>query len=124
MKRFRIGLGIALTCAILFSLLASASLASSPPKLTLTPASKTGKLGTSLRVYVSVVSSQPAYEIWIYGRTTSSWHRVASATLVSSGKYTAFVKLTKKGKLLLRAAFIDKSGTVRAYSNTVSITVT
>ena len=124
MKRLKVGASITLVALALLAALTSVALASSSPKLTLTAAKKSGTLDSSVRLSVSVSSSKPAYEIWIYGKTGSTWHKVATATLVSSGHYTAYVKLTSRGKLQLRAAFIDKSGHVLAYSNTVTVTVT
>lgn len=124
MKRLKVVAGVILVALTLLAVLATVAAASAPPKLTLTSASKSGKVGSSVKLSATVVSSTPAYEVWIYGKTGSTWHKMATATLVSSGHYTAYVKLTRRGKLQLRAAFIDKAGVVQAYSNTVTITVT
>jgi hypothetical protein len=124
MKRLVIRAGVIAVALTLLAGLTSVASASTSPKLRLSTTSRSGKVGTSLKVSVTVDSSRPAYEIWIYGKTGSAWHKVATATLVSSGHYTAYVKLTRHGKLMLRAAFVDKSRHVQAYSNTVTVTVT
>lgn len=124
MKRLRIGAGVTLATLALLAALTTVALASSSPRLTLTAAARAGKVGSSLRLAATVDSARPAYEIWIYGKSGLRWHKMATATLVSAGHYTAYVRLTRQGRLLLRAAFIDKAGRVRAYSNTVTVAVT
>jgi hypothetical protein len=123
MKRLTIGASAVLVALLLIAASSGIASATSPPKLSLSCANK-GKVGSSVRVTVTVTSTTPAYEIWIYGKTGSSWRKMATATLVSAGHYTAYIKLTTHGKLQLRAAFVDKSKSVKAYSNTVTVSVT
>ena len=102
----------------------SALAAAKPPALTLKAASTRVPVGTPVRLTVTVVSSTAPYEVRILKNTSTGWVKVATATLVAPGKYTAFVTFTAKGKRTLKAAYVNASGAMTAYSGTVTVTVT
>jgi hypothetical protein len=124
MKRRLALLSLMALAMLLLSVLASVALASSSkPKLTLKAASSSVSVGSSLKLSVTVVSSTAPYEVRILKKTSSGWVRVATATLVAEGKYTAYVTFTSKGKRTLKAAYVNASGAIKAYSNLVTVTV-
>lgn len=97
--------------------------AAASPKITLKAASSSCKVGKSVKV-TATVTGGTAYEVRIYKKAGSSWKKAVTATLVSSGTYTAHVKASTKGTLKLKAAFVNSSGSVTAWSNVVSVKVT
>lgn len=123
MKRWLTELGAILVLTVVLAFAVSSALADSTPKLKLTAAKSSGKVGTSIKFSVVVTANTPPYEVRIYAKTGSTWRKVTTAKLVSAGKYTASVKLTKKGKMRVKAAYLNSSGAVKAYSNIVTIKV-
>jgi hypothetical protein len=123
MKRWLTGPGaIVLLAAIVLSVAAPPAFAATP-KLTLKAAKTSAKLGTTVKLSVTVVASTPAYEVWIYAKSGTAWKKIATAKLIAPGKYASSVKLKKKGKLYLKAAYVNSSRTVKAYSKIVTIKV-
>ena len=124
MRRCTRCLGILLTITLLALLLAVAASAKPLPRLVLRTASSSCKVGASVRVTVTLKGGATPYEVRIYRNVGSGWQRVATATLVSTGKWVAYVTASKTGQLQLKAGGVNSSGTVRAYSNTVTVKVT
>jgi hypothetical protein len=123
MKRWLTGSGaIVLLVAIVLSIAAPPAFAATP-KLTLKAAKTSAKLGTTVKLSVTVVASAPAYEVWIYAKSGTAWKKIATAKLIAPGKYAASARLKKKGKLSLKAVYVNSSHAARAYSKIVTIKV-
>ncbi len=97
--------------------------AAATPKISLKAASSSCKVGNSVKV-TATTSGGTAYEVRIYKKSGSTWKKAVTATLVSSGTYTAYVKASAAGTMKLKAGFVNSSGTVTAWSNIVSVKVT
>jgi predicted secreted protein len=80
-------------------------------------------VGKSVKVTATVSGGSSAYEVRVYKKSGSSWKMAVTATLVSSGQYTAYVKATSKGTMQLKAGYVNSSGKVTAWSNVVSVKV-
>ena len=119
-KRF----GVLFAGVLVVLLVMIAVSAAASPKITLKAASSSCKVGNSVKV-TATTSGGTAYEVFIYKKVGSgSWTKAVTATLVSSGTYTAYVKASAKGTLKLKAGFVNSSGTVTVWSNVVSVKVT
>jgi hypothetical protein len=118
-KRFAVML-LAVLIVLAVALTASAV---AKPKVTLRAASSSCKVGHSVKVCATVAHGSSAYEVRIYKKVGSSWKKVVTATLIWPGHYHAYVKATAKGKMQLRAGYVNNSGSVTAWSNIVVVTV-
>ena len=124
MRRWARGLSILLAVALLGLALAGIAAAKSNPKLQLKAACSTCQVGDSVRLTVTVKSGCSPYEVRIYRNVGDGWCQATTATLVSQGKYTAYVKPTKTGQMQLKAESVNSCGHVTACSNVVSVKVT
>lgn len=118
-KRF----AVLLVAILIVLVLAIAALAAAKPKVTLTAATSSCKVGHSVKVGARVTGGAPAYEVRIYKKVGTRWKAVVTATLVSSGHYRAYVKATTKGTMQLRAGYVNSSGRVTVWSNVVRVKV-
>jgi uncharacterized protein (DUF58 family) len=118
-KRF----GVCFAAVLIVLMVTVAVSAAANPTITLKAASSSCKVGRSVKV-TATVTGGAAYEVCIYKNSGSSWKKAVTATLVSSGTYSAYVKASAKGTLKLKAGFVDSSGKVTAWSNIVSVKVT
>jgi hypothetical protein len=114
---------VALAALLLLTILVPVALAASRTTLTLKAASTSVSVGSPLKLSVTVARSTAPYEIRILKKTSTGWVKVATATLVAPGRYTAFVTFTATGKRTLKAAYVNASGVMTLYSNTTTITV-
>lgn len=113
-----------LLAAVLVMLMVTTAVwAATTPKVRLKAASSNCKVGTSVKL-TATVTGGTAYEVRIYKKVGSTWKKAVTATLVAPGKYIAYVKASANGIMRLKASFVDSSGRVRAWSNTVSVKVT
>jgi hypothetical protein len=119
LKRF----GVSLAVTLIAVLVAMAVAAAASPQVKLKAASSSCRVGHSVKL-IATVSGGSAYEVGIYEKSGRSWNEVVTATLVSTGVYSAYVKCTAKGAMQLKAGIIDSSGDVTAWSNVVSVNVT
>lgn len=124
MKRLMIGLSVLLVVASVFVVDSAESADSSKPKLNLKASPTKCKVNTSVKFTVTVKSSKPAYEVRIYKYASGSWRKVATASQVAAGRYTAFAKASPQGAVKFKAGYVNSKGSVTAYSNPVTITVT
>jgi hypothetical protein len=115
--------GVFVAAILIVLMVTIAASAAVKPKITLKAASSSCKVGKSAKVSATVTGGK-AYEVWIYKKVGSSWKKVVTATLVSSGHYSAYVKATARGTMQLKAACVNSSRSVTAWSNVVSIKVT
>ncbi len=118
-KRF----GVLFAAVVIILMVTIAASQAANPTIKLKAASSSCKVGNSVKV-TATVSGGTAYEVCIYKKVGSSWKKAVTATLVSTGTYTAYVKATAKGTLKLKAGLVNSSGTVTAWSNIVSVNVT
>lgn len=115
--------GMLLAAVLVVLMVTTAVSAAATPKVKLKAASSSCKVGKSVKL-TATVTGGTAYEVRIYKRVGSTWKKAVTATLVAPGKYIAYVKASAKGNMQLKAGFVDRSGKVRAWSNTVSVKVT
>jgi uncharacterized protein (DUF58 family) len=114
--------GLLLAAVLVVLLVAITVSAAASPRIALKAASPTCTLGKSVKV-TATVTGGTAYEVCIYKKVGWSWKKAVTATLVSSGQYTAYVKASTKGVMQLKAGIVGSSGSVTAWSNVVSIKV-
>ena len=81
------------------------------------------KVGASVKL-TATTAGGTAYEVRIYKKSGTKWTKVVTAALVSPGTYVADLEAKVKGTLRLKAAFVNSSGTVKAWSSPISIKVT
>jgi hypothetical protein len=81
-------------------------------------------VGDSVRLTVCVKSGCTPYEVRIYENLGNGWQQAATATLVSHGKYTAYVQATQSGQMQLKAESVNSCGHVTSCSNVVRVKVT
>jgi len=124
MRRWVKGLSILIAVMLFVLLLAVAASAKSRPRLVLRAASSTCSVNASVRLTVTVKSGSTPYEVRIYRKVGGGWQQATTATLVSPGKFTAYVNASNAGQLQLKAGAVNSSGAVRSYSNVVTVTVT
>ncbi len=124
MRRWAKGLSVLLAVTLLALALAGTAAAKSNPKLQLKAACSTCKVGDSVRLTVTVKNGGSPYEVRIYRNVGDGWCQATTATLVSQGKYTAYVTVTKTGHMQLKAQGVNSSGHVTACSNVVCVKVT
>jgi hypothetical protein len=117
-KRF----GVVFVAILIVLTVVIAASAAAKPKITLTAAKSSCKVGDTVKVSATVTGAD-AYEVRIYKKVGSSWQKAVTATRVSPGHYVAYVKATAKGTMQLKAGYVNSSGSVTAWSNVVSIKV-
>ena len=122
MKRSARRFGVLLAAVLIVLALTIAASAAAKPKVTLKAAKSSCKVGQSVKVSATVTGGSP-YEMRIYKKVGSRWKTVVTAAKISSGHYSAYVKATAKGSMLLKAACVNSSGSVTAWSNAIKITV-
>jgi uncharacterized protein (DUF58 family) len=124
MRRWARGLSILLAVALVALASAGSALARSSPKLQLKAACSSCTVGDSVRLTVCVKSGCTPYEVRIYENLGNGWQQAATATLVSHGKYTAYVQATQSGQMQLKAESVNSCGHVTSCSNVVRVKVT
>ena len=124
MRRWAKGLCILLVVTLLVLLVAATASAKPGPRLVLRAARSTCSVGDSVRLTVTLKSGATPYEVRIYRKGNGGWQQATTATLVSTGKYVAYVTAKKAGQMQLKAGAVNSSGSVRSYSNVVTVTVT
>jgi hypothetical protein len=124
MRRWAKSLSILLAVTLLVLLLAVAASAKPCPKLQLKAASSTCDVDASVRLTVTLKSGATPYEVRIYRKVGGGWQQATTATLVSPGKYAAYVAASKTGQMQLKAQSVNSSGTARSCSNIVTVKVT
>jgi hypothetical protein len=115
-------LGTILAAVLVVLVVTAAVATAATPSIKLKAASSTVKKGKSVKLTATTAGGTP-YEVRIYKKVGTSWNKVATATLVSAGTYVAYVKATTTGSMQLKAAFVNSSGNVQAWSNKVTVKV-
>ena len=124
MNRRGLSWSVVIVLGVVLLVVSGVAAGSSAPKLSLKAAPTKCKVGTSVKFTVKVTSVKPAYEVRIYKTTSGTLSNVATATRVATGTYVAYVKTASVGKKYFKAGFVNSSGSVTAYSNSVTVTVT
>jgi len=114
-----------LLAVTLFVLLLAATASAKPcPKLALRASRSACNVDDSVRLNVTLTRGATPYEVRIYRNVGQGWQWTTTATLVAPGKYVAYVTASKAGQLQLKAGAVNSSGSVRSYSNAVTVKVT
>jgi hypothetical protein len=121
MKRLVLGIAIMLVAVSVFVAVTVGPAESAGAKLSLKASTTSCSVNTSVKFTATVTSGSAPYAVRLYKNVNGSWQKVASASQVSGTQYVAYATASPKGTLKFKAASVNSSGKVLAYSNVVSV---
>lgn len=123
MKRLVLSLAIVLVAVAVFAGATVGPAESASAKLRLKAVTTSCSAGTSVKFTATRTSGAAPYAVRLYKKVSGSWQRVATLSQVSATQYSGYATASPAGKRPFKAASVNSSGTVLAYSNILTITV-